>query len=128
MNSHQISIKDDLDKKKLKEVLNFILNQLDEYKAEEVVYFDVDSRSDVTCYVIIASGKSSKHILSIAENILSDLALIEYSNIRIEGRISSTKWLLLDLGGILVHIFHPELRKIYKIEELCEVTSIDNLT
>ncbi len=90
---------------------------LQDAKAEELVFIDAKDRSSLADYLLICQGRSQLHCRSIAQN-------VEY-NLKQEGQISlglegerEGNWVLLDYGNIILHVFHPEIRKYYKLEEL----------
>ena len=67
--------------------------------------------------MIIASGTSSRHLQSLAENLVGDLKKIGVINCRIEGR-QSNDWKLVDAIDIIIHLFHPEKRDFYDLEKM----------
>ena len=94
-----------------------ILYLLSEEKAEEVVFIDAKRRSSLADFLLVCQGRSQLHCRNIAQN-------VEY-NLKQEGKISlglegerEGNWVLLDYGNIILHVFHPEIRKYYKLEEL----------
>ena len=94
-----------------------ILELLSDEKAEEIVFIDSKKRSSLADYLLVCQGRSQLHCRSIAQN-------VEY-NLKQEGEISlglegerEGNWVLLDYGNIILHVFHPEIRKYYKLEEL----------
>ena len=94
-----------------------ILELLSDEKAEEIVFIDAKKRSSLADYLLVCQGRSQLHCRSIAQN-------VEY-NLKQEGEISlglegerEGNWVLLDYGNIILHVFHPEIRKYYKLEEL----------
>jgi len=94
-----------------------ILELLSDEKAEEIVFIDAKKRSSLADYLLVCQGRSQLHCRSIAQN-------VEY-NLKQEGEISlglegerEGNWVLLDYGNIILHVFHPEIRKYYNLEEL----------
>lgn len=87
---------------------------LDEKKAENIVCLNVSKRSSLTDYVIIASGTSSRHVQSLAYYIIKEL---KKNVLHVEG-LSSGEWVLLDLGDVILHLFKPEIRIFYDLEQL----------
>ena len=82
---------------------------LEEYKAENVIKLDVKDKSSVTDTMIIASGRSTRHVKSIADNIIKKLKKIKVKPLGIEGYTKS-EWVLIDFGDVLVHVMHPDAR------------------
>ena len=97
---------------------------LEEYKAENVIKLDVKDKSSVTDTMIIASGRSTRHVKSIADNIINKLKKIKVKPLGIEG-YSKSEWVLIDFGDVLVHVMHPDAREFYSLEKLWD-ESINN--
>jgi len=97
---------------------------LEEYKAENVIKLDVKDKSSVTDTMIIASGRSTRHVKSIADNIIKKLKKIKVKPHGIEGYTKS-EWVLIDFGDVLVHVMHPDAREFYSLEKLWD-ESINN--
>ena len=94
-----------------------IFELLQDSKAEEIVLIDVRDRSNLADYVFICEGRSQLHCRGIAENVMFSLKLQGNIHLGIEGE-SEGNWVLLDYGNIILHVFHPEIRKYYNLEEL----------
>tara|TARA_B100000085_G_C18186721_1_gene367853 strand:- start:108 stop:443 length:336 start_codon:yes stop_codon:yes gene_type:complete len=97
---------------------------LEEYKAENVIKLDVKDKSSVTDTMIIASGRSTRHVKSIADNIIKKLKKTKVKPLGIEGYTKS-EWVLIDFGDVLVHVMHPDAREFYSLEKLWD-ESINN--
>jgi len=97
---------------------------LEEYKAENVIKLDVKDKSSITDTMIIASGRSTRHVKSIADNIIKKLKKIKVKPLGIEGYTKS-EWVLIDFGDVLVHVMHPDAREYYSLEKLWD-ESINN--
>ena len=102
---------------KISEIKNEIETILDSNKAKDIVSIDLKKKSYIADYMIIASGTSSRHLQSLAENLVSELKKIGIYNCRIEGK-DSNDWKLVDAIDIIIHIFHPEKRKFYDLEKM----------
>jgi len=96
---------------------NIIINALDLNKALDIVSIDLENKSSMADYMIIASGTSSRHIQALSEQVLEKLKANGIKNSRIEGK-ESNDWKLVDGMDIVVHIFNPEKRKFYEIEKM----------
>ena len=94
-----------------------IFELLQDSKAEEIVLIDVRDSSNLADYVFICEGRSHLHCRGIAENVMFCLKLQGDIHLGIEGE-SEGNWVLLDYGNIILHVFHPEIRKYYNLEEL----------
>ena len=90
---------------------------LDNNKAKNIISIDLKNKSSIADYMVIASGTSSRHLQSLAENLVSELKKIGLNNCRIEGR-DSKDWKLVDAIDIIIHIFHPEKRVFYDLEKM----------
>ena len=101
----------------ISKIKNKIEAILDNNKAKNIVSIDLKKKSYIADYMIIASGTSSRHLQSVAENLVSELKRIGVYNCRIEGKDSSD-WKLVDAMHIIIHIFHPEKREFYDLEKM----------
>ena len=94
-----------------------ILDVLQESKAEEIVLIDVRETSNLADYLFICEGRSQLHCRGIAQNVVLRLKHQGDVHLGIEGELEGN-WVLLDYGNIILHVFHPEIRKYYNIEKL----------
>ena len=102
---------------KILDIKNEIEIILDNNKAKNIISIDLKKKSYIADYMIIASGTSSRHLQSLAENLVSELKKIGITNCRIEGK-ESTDWKLVDAIDVIVHIFNPEKREFYDLENM----------
>lgn len=98
-------------------LLKEIVHWLDEAKAEEIVTIDLAGKSSIGDYMVIASGRSDRHVGAIAEQIQKKLKASGLSGARVEG-LEACDWVLLDTGDIIVHVFRPEVREFYNLEKM----------
>ena len=101
----------------ISEIKNQIEKILDNNKAKNIVSIDLQKKSHIADFMIIASGTSSRHLQSLSENLVTELKKIGVINCRIEGKESSD-WKLVDAIDIIIHIFNPEKRKFYDLEKM----------
>ena len=94
-----------------------ILNSLSDIKAEDIVKIDLRGKSSIGDYMVIASGRSSRQVNAIANNLVDHLKQKLHCAARIEGK-DSHDWILVDTGDIIVHIFRPEVREFYQLEKM----------
>ncbi len=94
-----------------------ILELLQESKAEEIVLIDVRETSNIADYLFICEGRSQLHCRGIAQNVVFRLKQHGDTHLGIEGELEGN-WVLLDYGNIILHVFHPEIRKYYNLEKL----------
>lgn len=89
---------------------------IEELKGNEIAVVDVSEMTDVTSRLVIASGTSSRHVRSLAENVAMEAKRAENPPLGREGE-DSGEWVLIDLGEIVVHIMLPETRDYYNLEK-----------
>ena len=94
-----------------------ILEVLQESKAEEIVLIDIRKTSNLADYLFICEGRSQLHCRGITQNVVFRLKHQGDVHLGIEGELEGN-WVLLDYGNIILHVFHPEIRKYYNIEKL----------
>ena len=99
------------------EVNQRVIQAAQETKAREIILIDMENRSPFTDYVLICSGRSQAHVRGIADNIESSL---REAGIRVSAQEGHQEgsWVLMDFGTVIVHVFHPETRSFYNLEEL----------
>lgn len=93
------------------------LGCLEEMKAEETIAIDLAGKTSLADTMIIASGRSQRHVGSIADKILQEMKAKGFGNARVEG-LPACDWVLIDAGDVLVHIFRPEVRGFYNLEKM----------
>ena len=96
---------------------NKIIKKLDSNKALDIVSIDLEGKSSIADFMIIASGTSSRHMQALSEIVLEKFKSNGISNCKIEGNESSD-WKLIDGIDVVVHIFNPEKRKFYDLEKM----------
>lgn len=99
------------------EILTTALNSLSDAKAENIVSIDVKGKTSIGDYMIVASGRSQRHVGAIAEHIRDALKQAGYRDLRVEG-LPVCDWVLIDSGDVIVHIFRPEVREFYNLEKV----------
>jgi ribosome-associated protein len=90
---------------------------LDDHKAEDVVVIDLQGKSSIADYMVIASGRSQRHIGSMAEHLSLALKQATGEAASVEGAQQSD-WVLIDGGDVIVHLFRPEVRAFYNLEKM----------
>lgn len=94
-----------------------VLTSLEDDKAEDVVAIDIRGKSSVADVLVVASGRSQRHVGALAEHIMQKLKSVGVSDVRAEG-LPHCDWVLVDAGDVVVHIFRPEVRTFYNIEKI----------
>ncbi|NCC03281.1 MAG: ribosome silencing factor [Proteobacteria bacterium] len=98
------------------------LKVLDERKAEDIVCIDLRGRSSLADYAMIASGTSARQLGAIANYLLEAFGKLGVKGVRVEG-LPQGDWVLIDAGDILIHMFRPEVRTYYQIEDIWSETT-----
>ena len=101
-------------------LLSRILTSLDDDKAEGILTIDLEGRSSLCDTIVIANGRSSRHVASIAEHLARRLKEAGYGMRPVNG-ISQGDWALIDAGDVIVHVFRPEVRAYYDLEGMWSV-------
>ncbi|HYW60115.1 MAG TPA: ribosome silencing factor [Xanthobacteraceae bacterium] len=99
------------------ETLRLVLARLDDMKAEDTITIDLRGKSAIADYMVVASGRSNRHVGSVADRVLEDLHTAGIRQVRVEG-MPLCDWVLIDAGDIIVHVFRPEARAFYNIEKM----------
>ena len=98
-------------------LLERIQTSLSDDKAEDVVTIDLRGKSEIADYMVIASGRSTRQVTSIAEK-LNDRLKHDFGRMcKLEGK-SAGDWVLIDAGDVIVHVFRPEVREFYQLEKM----------
>jgi ribosome-associated protein len=107
-----------------KSVIDIVLTSLDDSKAEEMVSINIEGKSALADYMVIACGRSNRHVGAIADHLLSALKDAGYGKVRVEG-MPSADWVLVDADDVIVHIFRPEVRSFYNLEKMWQAPDLD---
>ena len=109
-----------------KAAIDVILASLDDSKAEDIVNLDITSKSTIADFMVVASGRSHRHVGAIADQLLRDLKTAGLGSARVEG-LPHCDWVLVDAGDAIVHIFRPEVRDFYNIEKMWSAGQADQV-
>jgi ribosome-associated protein len=101
------------------EKADVVRDAMDELKAVDINVLHVTEKTQMTDYMVICSGTSNIHIRSIADRILERLKEHGIRGIRREG-YSEARWILMDFGDVVAHVFDPEDREFYALERFWE--------
>ena len=98
-------------------ILAAVLKSLDEDKAEDIVQISLAGKSSMADHMVIASGRSTRQVTSIAEKLVDKIKQ-EFGVIsKVEGRTTGD-WVLVDTGDVIVHVCRPEVREFYQLEKM----------
>jgi ribosome-associated protein len=104
----------------IEELKKLVINALEDLKAERIVVLDVRDKTDVTDYIIVASGNSSRHVKAIANNVVLEAKRAGQAPLGVEGETDG-EWMLVDLADVVVHVMQPQVRQFYDLENLWQV-------
>lgn len=110
----------------VKDVLKTVASSLEDSKAEDLVTIDISDKSSIADFMVIASGRSNRHVSAIADHLLRELKTSGYGTARVEGR-ESADWVLIDAGDIIVHLFRPEVREFYALEKMWQMPASEEV-
>ncbi len=99
-----------------------VLAKLDEDKAQDIVLIDLKGKSPMADTMIVASGRSHRHVGALADHLLRTLKENGLGRAKVEG-LPHCDWVLIDAGDVIVHLFRPEVRVFYNIEKIWAVDS-----
>lgn len=97
--------------------ISVFIDLLEDKKAKNIKVIDIRRLTTIAQYFIIVSGTSTTHIKTLADNLVDKLAENGIKPLRIEG-YNYARWILMDFGDVIVHIFHEEDREYYGLERL----------
>ena len=107
--------------------MNTVLVSLEDSKAEEIVSIDIQGKSPLADYMVVASGRSHRHVAAVADHLLKALKDAGLGNARVEG-LAGADWVLIDAGDVVIHIFRPEVRDFYNIEKMWQAPDLEEET
>ncbi|HSH36807.1 ribosome silencing factor [Schnuerera sp.] len=103
--------------KDIDERISIIIEACNDKKGFDIKAIDINKLTSITDYFILVSGNSTTQVLSIADHVEEKMVKAGYNILGKEGKESS-RWILLDFGDIIVHVFHREDREFYHLEKL----------
>ena len=98
-------------------LLALVLKQLDDDQAQDVVTIDLAGKSSIADHMVIASGRSTRQVASMAQKLAEEVKKQGFGPSRLEG-LPAADWVLIDAGDVVVHIFRPEVRSFYNLERM----------
>jgi len=94
-----------------------VLTSLDDDQAQDLVSIPLEGKSSIADHMIIASGRSTRHVTAMAQKLAERIKKAGFGNARIEG-LPAADWVLVDAGDVVVHLFRPEVRSFYNLERM----------
>ncbi len=107
--------------------LETVLASLEDSKAENIVSIDIQGKSSLGDYMVVASGRSHRHVAAVADHLLKALKDAGLGTARVEG-LAGADWVLIDSGDVIVHVFRPEVRDFYNLEKMWQAPDLEEET
>ena len=98
-------------------LLKIVLAQLEDAKAEDIIAINLDGKTAIADNMVVASGRSNRHVGAIADQLVEKLKEAGHRHIRVEG-MDQCDWVLVDAVDVVIHLFRPEVRSFYNLEKL----------
>jgi ribosome-associated protein len=103
-------------------LLELVVDALEELKGVDIRILDVSKLTSITDRMVVASGTSSRHVKSLADNVIRKTKQAGFRALGVEGE-QAAEWVLVDLGDVVVHVMMPAVREFYALEKLWSVGS-----
>jgi len=103
-------------------LLALVIDALEELKGVDIRVLDVCGLTSITDRMVVASGTSTRHVKSLAENVARKTREAGFRALGVEGE-QAAEWVLVDLGDVVVHVMMPSVREFYALEKLWSVGS-----
>lgn len=100
-----------------KALQDFVIDKIDDLKGQNITAIDVQGKSSITDYMVICSGTSVRHVMSIAEHVEHACRSAGMMPLGVEGA-NGSDWVVVDLGDVMVHVMQEESRALYELEKL----------
>jgi len=107
------------------EVLDLVRHSLDDDKAMNIAVIDLEGKTSIGDYMVLASGSSQRQVGAMTEHLQSKLKSAGLGRVAIEGA-AQCDWVLIDAGDVIVHLFRPEVREFYNLEKIWSVPAADD--
>jgi ribosome-associated protein len=104
-------------KEKVEALHELVLRSLDDDQAQDVVSIPLTGKSNIADHMVIASGRSTRQVASMAQKLTERIKQDLGRAVRVEG-LAVADWVLIDADDVIVHIFRPEVRSFYNLERM----------
>ena len=105
------------DAQEAEDLHKLILQSLDDDQAQEVTSIPLAGKSSIADFMVVASGRSTRHVAAVAEKLAERIKAETGRPVRIEG-LPTADWVLIDANDVVVHLFRPEVRSFYNLERM----------
>ena len=105
------------------ELKKLAINALEDLKAEDITVLDVSDKTTVTDWLVVATGSSSRHVKSLANNVAVEARNAGKTPLGSEGEVEG-EWVLVDLGDVIVHVMQRQVRDYYDLESLWSMSEV----
>lgn len=95
----------------------FVIDKIEDLKARDIVDLDVKGKSTMTDTMLVCSGNSKRHVISIAENVVVEAKKAGFTPLGMEGE-DTGEWVLVDMGDVVLHVMQDQTRDFYQLEKL----------
>jgi ribosome-associated protein len=117
-----LTIQNSEDVLSFEQLRDLVTSALEDFKAKDIQQIDVSGQNPLTDMFVIASGNSTRHIKSMAENLIMKAKAAGCPPLGVEGD-RDAEWVLVDLNDVIVHLMLPQTRAFYNLEKLWEASS-----
>ena len=100
-----------------KALQDFVIDKIDDLKGQDIIAIDVKGKSSITDCMIICTGTSTRHVVSIADHVVQESRAAGLLPLGVEGE-ATADWVVVDLGDVIVHVLQEESRRLYELEKL----------
>ena len=105
--------------------LQLVRDSLADSKAEDIVHIDIAGKSALGDHMVVASGRSSRHVAAICDHLVRDIKHAGIAAPAVEG-LDQGDWVLIDAGDVIIHVFRPEIREFYNIEKMWQTPELED--
>ncbi|MGL9774352.1 MAG: ribosome silencing factor [Sodalis sp. (in: enterobacteria)] len=96
---------------------DFVVDKIDDLKGQDIITRDVRGKSSITDCMVICTGTSSRHVMSIADHVVQTSRAAGLMPLSVEGE-NAADWIVVNLGDVIVHVMQKESRRLYELEKL----------